>query len=221
LVFRPLYELIILLRFLISIVLQKIFYVPIFRSRLDQCGRGLTLPNGIPWIEGHLKICVGENVMLDNTVITSGSIHKEPVLTIGNRTEVGYHTHINVGQSVQIGNNCMIAAECFITDNDGHPVDPQRRLRREPVRANEIESVIIEDNVWIGKGAVVLKGVTIGTGSVVSANSLVTKSLPPYSIAMGVPARLVLSGIDRVFVNKTETVRGTATVNKLRPVDLK
>lgn len=220
-VFRPLYELVILLRFLISIVLQKIFYVPIFRSRLDQCGRGLALPNGIPWVEGQLKICVGDNVTLDGTAITSGSVHKEPILIIGDRTEVGYHTHINVSESIRIGNDCMIAAECFITDNDGHPLDPQRRIRKEPVRANEIKPIIIEDNVWIGKRTVVLKGVTIGTGSVVTANSVVTRSLPPYSIAMGVPAKLVLSGIDRAFADKTETAKDGATATTPNSDDLK
>ena len=193
------YEIVILWRFFSSIVLQKILFVPVFQSRLEECGRGLTLPNGIPWVEGQLKICVGYNVMLDRTVITSGSTHERPILTIGDRTEVGYHTQINVGERVQIGNDCLISAECFITDNDGHPLDPQRRLRKEPVLAEEIKPVIIEDNVWIGRGAAVLKGVTIGTGSIVSANSVVTRSLPPYSVAMGVPAKVVSSVIGRAI----------------------
>jgi acetyltransferase-like isoleucine patch superfamily enzyme len=203
-IFRPLYELVILSRFLFGIVLQKLLYVPIFRSRLSQCGKGLTLPNGIPWVEGHLRIHVGDNVMLDATVITSGSVHDEPVLMIGDRTGLGYQTHVNVGESVKIGNDCMIANECFITDNDLHPLDPARRIRKEPIRPDEIKPIVIEDNVWLGKRVVVLKGVTIGKGSIVSANSVVTRSIPPYSIAMGVPARIVLTGIDRVYGDKRE-----------------
>jgi acyl-[acyl carrier protein]--UDP-N-acetylglucosamine O-acyltransferase len=66
----------------------------------------------------------------------------------------------------------------------------------------QIGSVVIEDNVWIGTNSVILKGVAIGRGSVVSANSLVTRSIPSYSIAMGVPAKIVISGIDRISQSK-------------------
>ena len=140
--------------------------------------------------------------MLDGNVFSSGRMHKDPVLTIGNRVVLGYKTHISVSKSVKIGNDCLIAAGCMILDNDGHPIDPNRRLRKEPVRDNEIKPVVIEDNVWIGTGSIILKGVTIGTGSIIAANSLVTRSIPPYSIAMGVPAKVVISGIDKVYGKK-------------------
>ena len=117
---------------------------------------------------------------------------------IGDRTHLGYGLTISVGNSVKIGNDCLIAGGCFIADNDGHPIDPYRRIRKEPVNGEEIDPVVIEDNVWIGTGSVILKGVTIGEGSVVAANSLVTRSIPPYSIAMGVPAKIIKSGIDKI-----------------------
>jgi acetyltransferase-like isoleucine patch superfamily enzyme len=201
-IFRPMYELLVFWRFLSQYIVEKLFYVPVFRSRCEHCGKGLTLSNGVPWIEGNLIIRIGENVMLDGNVFSSGRMHKDPVLTIGNRVVLGYKTHISVSKSVKIGNDCLIAAGCMILDNDGHPIDPNRRLCKEPVRDNEIKPVVIEDNVWIGTGCIILKGVTIGTGSIISANSLVTRSIPPYSIAMGVPAKVVISGIDKVYGNK-------------------
>jgi acetyltransferase-like isoleucine patch superfamily enzyme len=61
-----------------------------------------------------------------------------------------------------------------------------------PIRAQPTEErpIVIEDDVWLGASAIVLGGVTIGQGSVVAAGSIVTRSLPPYSIARGVPARI-------------------------------
>jgi acetyltransferase-like isoleucine patch superfamily enzyme len=211
LIFRPLYELLIFWRFFSHFIVEKFLYVPTFKSRLDRCGKGLSLANRIPWIEGHLKIMIGDDVILDDNIFTSGHVHEVPLLTIGDRTMLGCKTAINVGHSVQIGKDCMIAAGCLITDNDSHPMDPERRIRKEAVRENEIKPIIIEDNVWIGSRAVILKGVTIGTGSIISANSLVTRSIPPYSIAMGVPAKLVMSGIDKAYQNKSaDSVKGAA-----------
>ncbi len=197
-VFRPIYELLVIWRFLGHIIVEKVLYVPVFKSRCNQCGRGLSLPNGIPWIEGHLRIKIGDNVQIDKNTFGSGHTGENPTLMIGDRTHLGYGLTISVGNSVKIGNDCLIAGGCFIADNDGHPIDPHRRIRKEPVNEQEIDPVVIEDNVWIGTGSVILKGVTIGEGSVVAANSLVTRSIPPYSIAMGVPAKIIKSGIDKI-----------------------
>lgn len=202
-IFRPIYELLILWRFSSHFIVEKLFYIPVFKSRCAQCGKGLCLLHGIPWIEGQLKIRIGDNVQIDDNIFTSGRNEAEPVLTIGDRSFLGCKVAINVGKSVQIGKDCLIAAGCLITDNDSHPIDPYRRLRKEPVKDNEIKPIIIEDNVWIGTRCVILKGVTIGTGSIIAANSLVTRSIPPYSIAMGVPAKVIISGINKSYGNKT------------------
>ena len=76
----------------------------------------------------------------------------------------------------------MLAWNVSIMDSDMHPV-----LTEELVN----KPVTIEDNVWIGCHVVVLKGVTIGTGSLIAAGSVVTKDVPPYSIAGGIPAKVI------------------------------
>jgi len=205
-IFKPIYEAVIAFRFLIHIIPEKFFYVPVFKARCESCGNGLSLPNGIPWIEGNLRIEIGNKVSIDANAFSSGRVVEKPVLIIGDRTMLGYKTAVSVGKRVEIGNDVMIAGGCFIADNDGHPADPFRRLKKEPVTEEEIKPIKIEDNVWIGTRAVILKGVTIGKGSVVAANSLVTRSMPPYSLAMGVPAKLIVSGIDRIFQQKTAAV---------------
>jgi acetyltransferase-like isoleucine patch superfamily enzyme len=195
-IFRPIYELVVLWRILVHFLPEKLFYIPVFKSRCEKCGRGLSLPSRIPWIEGNLRIIIGDKVVIDDNIFISGRAYNNPILIVGDRSSLGHKITISVGKSVQIGNDCLIAMGCWIADNDGHPVDPQRRLNKEPVNPDEVKPVVIEDNVWIGAGCVILKGVTIGKGSVVAANSLVNRSVPPYSVVMGVPAIIIKSNID-------------------------
>jgi acetyltransferase-like isoleucine patch superfamily enzyme len=212
-VFRPLYEAVIIFRFLTHIILEKLFYVPVFKSRCESCGKRLSLPNGIPWIEGNLSIRIGNEVSIDDNIFVSGRVVEKPALIIGDRSVLGFKLTVSVGKRVEIGNDVMIAGECIIADNDGHPLSPLRRLRKEPVAESEIEPVKIEDNVWIGTRAIILKGVTVGVGSVIAANSLVTRTVPPNCVVMGVPAKVVRTLTDKNSEEKSsETEDGEKVV---------
>jgi acetyltransferase-like isoleucine patch superfamily enzyme len=94
---------------------------------------------------------------------------------------------------VEIGNDCLIGANVVISDTDFHPLSPVGR--RYNMNQNEIAAspVIIEDNVFIGTGAIILKGVRVGKNSVIGAGAVVTKDIPANSIAAGNPARLIKS----------------------------
>lgn len=117
------------------------------------------------------------------------------VLHIGKNVQINDYVHISAMENVTIGENVLIASKVFISDlnhgsygtNDIHdsPNTPpnERKLYAKPV--------IIEDNVWLGEFVSVLSGVTIGKGTIVGANSVVSKNLPPYVIAVGTPARPV------------------------------
>ena len=105
-------------------------------------------------------------------------------------------------ERIEIGSYCLISWNVGIADSDFHPLEPALRRRDalalapyykdRPARP-EISKrpVSIGDNVWIGMGAVILKGVTIGENSVVAAGSIVTRSVPPNSVVAGNPAQLV------------------------------
>jgi acetyltransferase-like isoleucine patch superfamily enzyme len=120
---------------------------------------------------------------------------EEKVLHIGNNVQINDYVHISAMENVSIGDNVLIASKVFISDlnhgnyggNEIHdsPETPpnERRLYSKPV--------IIEDNVWLGEFVSVLSGVVIGRGTIVGANSVVSKSLPPYVIAVGSPAKPV------------------------------
>jgi acetyltransferase-like isoleucine patch superfamily enzyme len=92
---------------------------------------------------------------------------------------------------ITIGNRVLIAHFASIYDNNNHPIDPGARAKNMPIGKDDFAPVVIEDDVWIGAHAVVLKGVTIGRGSVVAMGSVVTKDVPPMTVVAGNPARVV------------------------------
>ena len=120
---------------------------------------------------------------------------------------VGDYTMMNgvlvmAEERIEIGSYCMFSWNVGIADSDFHPIDPaQRRIdamalapfaKDRPARpVIGTAPVIIKDNVWVGMGAVILKGVTIGENAVVAAGAIVTKSVPPNAIVAGNPAQVV------------------------------
>lgn len=118
-------------------------------------------------------------------------------LLIGNSVYIGKHVHIEA--NCEIGDYCLVANRVAIVgrhDHDfsaiGFPVRyaPWVGSRRFPSPYAD-EKAVIESDVWLGYGVIVLTGVIIGRGSVVAAGSVVTKNIPPYSIVAGVPARVI------------------------------
>ena len=107
-------------------------------------------------------------------------------LEFGDQVDVGEFTHIRANGGLRIGNRVLIAAHVTITTRE-HPVElPRWSVTRDA-------PIAIEDDVWIGAGAVVLPGVTIGRGAVVAAGAVVTASVEPYTVVGGVPARPIKS----------------------------
>lgn len=89
------------------------------------------------------------------------------------------------GSSITIGNNCMFAASSYVTDSDWHDIYDRTKT------VGESKPVVLHDNVWIGDGAKVCKGVTIGENSVIGAGAIVTSDIPANVIAAGNPARVI------------------------------
>jgi acetyltransferase-like isoleucine patch superfamily enzyme len=117
----------------------------------------------------------------------------EKTMHFGNNVQINDYVHICSMQNVTIGNNVLIAGKVYISDNShgsykGDEFDTSPEI--EPIkRAYYKNPVVIEDNVWIGEGVVILPGVTLGKGCIVGANSVVSKSIPPNVIAVGTPAK--------------------------------
>lgn len=115
-------------------------------------------------------------------------------IVIGDNVQINDYVHIGAVKSIRIGNNVLMASKIYITDhnhgsytesNSDHPMS-------NPIDRKSIGyEVVIEDNVWLGESVCVLPGVTIGEGSIIGALSVVSKSIPPYSIAVGSPAKVI------------------------------
>ncbi len=108
-------------------------------------------------------------------------------ITMGDDVGISGST-LSAATAITIGNHVLVGSGCLINDTDSHPVDPEARRRGECAISKPI---VIEDDVFVGARAIILKGVTIGKGSVVGAGAVVAKSVPPYSIVVGNPAKVV------------------------------
>ncbi len=107
-------------------------------------------------------------------------------IIIGDNTRI-HGSCVHACNSITIGKNCLIAANCQIIDSNGHDLSFPNVENRINTKGSS-KSIIIGDSVWIGANSIILPGVTIGKGSVISANSVVVKSIPPMVIAGGNPA---------------------------------
>lgn len=115
-----------------------------------------------------------------------------PELKIGDNVSIGYDVHIGCVNKIIIGNGVLLASKVFITDH-GHGDTDEKTLQIPPSERKLYSKgpVIIEDNVWIGEGAAIMPGVIIGRNSIIGANAVVTKAIPSYSVAVGVPAKVI------------------------------
>ena len=107
---------------------------------------------------------------------------KDARLTIGKGTYINRNSEIVAFGSVAIGVDCLIGRDVLIMDTDQHPVSPA---------ALTVKPVVIEDRVWVGSRAIILKGVTVGHDSIVGAGAIVVKSVPPHSMVAGPAAQVI------------------------------
>jgi acetyltransferase-like isoleucine patch superfamily enzyme len=136
----------------------------------------------------------------DRCVLHSRLVCEKPGarIVIGDDTFIS-RSVITAATSISLGNHVMVSWGCVITDHDSHSLD--WRIRRRDIglwrqgekdwSAVATQPVEIHDNAWIGVNSVILKGVTIGLGSVVAAGSVVTRDVAPFTLVAGNPARVL------------------------------
>jgi acetyltransferase-like isoleucine patch superfamily enzyme len=109
-------------------------------------------------------------------------------ISIGDDTYIGPKVVLFGAGGIDIGSRVLISPGVLVTSHQHTFVAADKPMSSQPV---EFSAVVIEDNVWIGGNATILPGVRIGSGAVIGAGAVVTKSLPPRTMALGVPARVV------------------------------
>ncbi|MBE9192222.1 GAF domain-containing protein [Gloeocapsopsis crepidinum LEGE 06123] len=158
----------------------------IHTSRIE-IGNGVRIDRGVCLRNTgqNSRIRLRDFVKIDLGVIIK--THKSGDIEIGNNTYVGPYTCLS-GNYIKIGRDCRIASHLGIYANNHNFGDPNRTIRGQ---GSSYKGIVIEDNCWLGSGVKVLDGVTVGQGSVIGAGAVVTKNIPPYSVAVGVPARVI------------------------------
>lgn len=154
----------------------------------NQCSfRGFSVFRTLP----HSRIKIGDNCIFNSSKISNLIGVKTPCIfsiskrggniVIGNNC--GFSgTIIRAASSIRLGNNVRCGSNTVIYDNDGHSNDP---------RSGSDKPIMIGNNVWLGYGVKVLKGVTIGENSLIGAGSIVTKDIPANVVAAGNPCRVI------------------------------
>lgn len=146
------------------------------------CGKDVVILGRLQLRQGT-RLALGDRVRVSRGVVVNG----------GGEVVVGPDTLLNgcwIGAAtrVQVGARCLLS-DCSITDNDFHELDPSRR--HDPPGPRTRAPVTLEDNVWVGAQAWVLKGSHVGRDSVVSAASVVRGDVPPAVVVLGNPAQVV------------------------------
>ncbi|MGC2297385.1 MAG: CatB-related O-acetyltransferase [Acidobacteriaceae bacterium] len=119
---------------------------------------------------------------------TSTFFSPRRIAVIGDHVGIG--AYCEFGCDIHIGHHVLIASHCGFLSRDAHTYDLPGTTMFDGPRSDR-QGIVIEDDVWIGFGVIVLSGVTIGRGSVIAAGAVVSQDVPPYSIVAGNPARVV------------------------------
>lgn len=159
------------------------------KRKICNCGSGVILheTSRITDETGNSAVSVGKNSIIKGEVLVWG----KGSIRIGDYCYVGENTHIWSCAGVQVGKGVLIGHDCNIIDNDTHPQNTVMRGEqyREIITIGQMEDldlkqkeIVIEDDVWIGEGCTIFKGVHIGKGSIIGANTLILHDVPRYSL---------------------------------------
>lgn len=166
-----------------------LFRYPVYKMLLGKIGKRSRLVH--PMINGHKRIFIGDNVFVHYKTWLAA----EPVtgdgackLVIGDGTYIGHFCHIYSSSSIKIGEKVLIADKVYLSDNRHSYKDAALAVIDQPVE--QLGTVVIGDGAWLGENVCVI-GAKVGKKSVVGANSVVTKDIPDYAVAVGAPAIII------------------------------
>jgi acetyltransferase-like isoleucine patch superfamily enzyme len=165
--------------------LYRIINAKVRLRHVTKLGKRIRLTGHIKIINNGGNFIIRDRAHFDSDFGTTCiKINKGATLDIGEGTGITYRCLIEANSTIKIGRNVLIGFDSVIIDTDYHGIE-SRHDQVEPA------PIIIEDDVWVGARCIILKGVTIGQGAVIGAGSIVTKDIPPHTLAMGTPAHVV------------------------------
>ena len=165
------------------------FYGSFFSPFFKLIGKNIKILNPLK-IKGFKYITLSDNVMIQNNTwlealpLTGLNCN----LIIGKNSIIGNFNHIYATNHIEIGANVLIADKVYITDNLHNYEDISLSIMNQPIK--QLKKVYIGDGSWIGENVCII-GSSVGKNSVVGANSVVTKDIPSYCVAVGNPAKII------------------------------
>lgn len=188
----------------VGIALRSVFYKFLFKK----VGKGVVFGKSIT-IRNPYKIEIGNNVIIDENVMldAKGADNKGIVLENGvflgrntilsckngdiilkENVNIGFNCEVYSLNKVEIGENTLIAAYTYIVGGGHSSEDTDMAFRDQEKHAAGIK---IGKNVWLGAKSVIMDGCSVGDNSIIGAGAIVTKDIPEYSVAVGIPAKVV------------------------------
>lgn len=148
---------------------DKFIRQPMFKSMLGYCGKNVTMRN----LRGMPGLSVRRMYLYDNVVLKSFSI-----ISITGHFIMKQNSGASSGLLIITGNHQRKAGRLFISEAKSHKLDIE-------------QDIVVEEDVWLGANVTLLAGVTVGRGATIGAGAVCLKSIPPYAVAMGNPAKVV------------------------------
>ena len=174
-----------------NILLRRREYLPSFKKQFALFGEGTVIQHP-SLITEKKNISIGKNTTIlgDSRIqIFNALTGKEAKIAIGSNCYFGFHLTILAGGSINIGDDVLIASNVLIT-SENHGMNPESEIpyMNQPL---ECKDVSIGNGTWIGEKFSILSGGSICKKCVIGTNAVVTKSIPDYSMALGIPARVI------------------------------
>lgn len=175
----------------------KVVYTGYCSVNFRDFGKNIAIEPWLLQLKGEKYISIGDDSYINKGVsLTAWDSFLDnkfsPEIKIGRNCGIGAFSHITAINKIIIGDNVLMGQSVLITDN-AHGETQRDILTLSPNMRPLVSKgpVIIEDNVWVGEKASIMSGVTVGKGSIIAANAVVTHDVPSYCIVGGVPARII------------------------------
>lgn len=156
------------------------------KRQIAACGDDVFIDKNVFFLRHPENVSLGAHVIIKEGARICPT-HPQATIRIGDSTTIGYNTFLFATSEISVGADCLVAPFCYLVDAN-HGIRKELLIREQDLSAAPIR---INDDVWIGTSAVILKGVTIGRGAVVGANAVVSVDIPEYAIVAGNPAVII------------------------------
>lgn len=160
------------------------------------CYKYNIIHNGTPNISFNIKIINRGKIKMRNNVIIRSSTglythNSNSYLELGNNVEIGNHSTISARGSVILEDGVLTGPHVFISDSNHEYHNPSIHIYKQGPMHKKGDRVLIEEGTWLGTNVVIAGNIHIGKQCVIGANSVVTKDIPDYSVAAGIPCKVL------------------------------